>query len=104
VLFGADNEEEVEVRLNGHLLPLTLRDPAWKDPQIFSPNPQPASGGTGVYPVNPQQRLLRLEFAVAAESCRLGENQVTIRVLKRSKDASEAKVVLEKLEVHVRYG
>jgi hypothetical protein len=104
VLFGADNEEEVEVRLNGRLLSLTLRDPAWKDPQIFSPNPQPASGGTGVYTVNSQQRLLRLEFTVPTESFRLGENQVAIRVLKRPKDALEAKVVLEKLELHVQYG
>jgi hypothetical protein len=98
VLFAPDNDEEVEVRLNGHVLPLALRDPAWKDPQILSPDPQPASGGSGVYKVNPRQRLLRLEFAAGAESCRLGENRVAIRVLKRPNAASEANVVLEKLE------
>jgi hypothetical protein len=103
VLFGADDAEEVEVRLNGHVLPLTLRDPAWKDPQIFSPNPQPASGGTGIYKVNPRQRLLRLEFSVAAEFCRLGENQVDIRILERPQGTPEAKPALEKLEMHVRY-
>jgi len=103
VLFGADEGEEVEVRLNGQVLPLALRDPAWKDPQIFSPNPQPASGGSGVYKVNPRQRLLRLEFAVAPEFCRLGENQVDIRVLKRSQGTPEAEVALEKLEVDVHY-
>jgi hypothetical protein len=54
--------------------------------------------------VNSQQRLLRLEFTVPTESFRLGENQVAIRVLKRPKDALEAKVVLEKLELHVQYG
>jgi hypothetical protein len=104
VLFSADNDEEVEVYLNGRILPLSLRDPTWKDPQIFSPNPQPASGGSGAYQVNPRQRLLRLEFAVTAESCRPGENRVVIRVLKRSKGASDVMVVLEKLEMHVQYG
>ena len=51
-------------RSNGVSLPLLARDPDWKDAQIFSPRPQPASGGTGQYKVDPSQRLLRLDFAV----------------------------------------
>ena len=78
VLFGADDEEQLEVSLNGEALPLRLRDPAWKDPYIFSPRPQPASGG--VYSVDPLQRLLRLEYAVDPQLCRQGENQISLRV------------------------
>jgi hypothetical protein len=103
VLFGAEDDAQLDVRLSGHVLPLVLRDPAWKDPQIFSPRPQPASGGSGAYKVNPRQRLLRLEFAVNPELCRRGENQVDVRVVPRPGGTPDAKAVLEKLEAHVRY-
>ena len=38
-----------------------------------------ASGGSGVYRVNPRQRLLRLDFEVDPRRCRIGENLVNIR-------------------------
>jgi hypothetical protein len=103
VLFDANDAEVVQVNLNNHVIKLAVRDPDWKDAQIFSPNPQPDSGGSGVYPVNPRQRLLRLEFAVPAEFCRLGENQVAIRVLERPAADAKETVVLEKLELAVQY-
>lgn len=103
ILFGAEDDEQLQVHLNGHSLPLAVRDPAWKDPQIFSPRPQPPSGGSGLYRVNPQQRLLRLEFPVNPEQCRLGENAVDVRALPRPAGKPPAAVVLEKLELDVRY-
>lgn len=103
VLFGAEDSTEVQVRLNGQVLPLALRDPEWKDPQIFSPRPQPASGGNGQYQVDPQQRLLRLEFAVEPRPCRLGENQVEIQLPAPAAGRAPSQAVLEKLELHVRY-
>ncbi len=103
ILFGAEDSGEIDVRLNGHVLPLMLRDPRWKDPQIFSPQPQPASGGSGLYQVNPQQRLLRLEFTVEPGQCRQGENHLDIRLPARPAGQPETKVVLEKLELQVGY-
>ncbi len=102
VLFGAADDEQVETRLNGHPLTLTVRDPAWKDPQIFSPRPQPASGGNGIYRVNPRQRLLRLEFAVDPKHCRRGENQLDV-VVKKAEDCKPSKIAVEKVEIDVRY-
>lgn len=103
VLFHAADDQRVEVSLNGLPLPPLERDSQWKDPQIFSPQPQPASGGTGDYRVNPRQRLLRLDFAVAPGQCKLGENIATIRLAGPAPGPADAKVALEKLEVHVRY-
>ena len=104
VLFGAVDDEAIEIIFNGKSLPLVARDPEWKDPQIFSPKPQPASGGSGVYRVNPRQRLLRLDFDVDPQLCRVGENLVSIRVSNSIKEDVADEVVLEKLEVRIQYG
>jgi hypothetical protein len=101
ILFGASEGQELEVRLGGAALRPTARDPGWKDPQIFSPRPQPASGGSGNYKVNPRQKLLRLDFAVDPRHCRVGENPVELRLIEAAKRAGN--VVLEKLELHVEY-
>jgi len=102
ILFNATDDQPVQTELNGTLLPLLTRDPRWKDAQIFSPKPQPASGGSGVYPVDPRQRFLRLDFGVDPRKCRAGENLVRLSV-GRAKEAAAEEVVLEKLEIHVCY-
>jgi hypothetical protein len=102
VLFGAREGDEVAASLNGVALPLAMRDPAWQDPQILSPAPQPASGGSGRYAVDPAQKLLRLEFTVAPGLCRLGPNQVAVRLCDRAPYVA-TEVMLEKLEVHLAY-
>ncbi|MBN1346327.1 MAG: family 10 glycosylhydrolase [Phycisphaerae bacterium] len=101
VLFGASDGDEIEARLNGETLPVALRDPTWKDRLIFSPKPQPASGGADRIKVNPKQKLLRLEYRVDPRQCHLGENQVSLRLRKLSSGA--VSVAVEKLEVHVTY-
>ncbi len=101
ILFQARPDDEYEVRMGGTPLRQLVRDADWKDPQIFSPRPQPASGGSGNYKVNPAQKLLRLDFAIAPQTCRVGENRVDVRFSNQPTDARN--VVLEKLEVHVGY-
>ena len=102
VLFGARKGDRVEAALNGTALPLAEEDHAWKDAQIFSPAPQPASGGTGQYAVDPSQKLLRLDFAVSPELCRLGANRAEVSVRDRAPYVCD-EIALEKLEVHVTY-
>ena len=101
ILFGASADDQFEARLGGAALPSLARDTAWKDPQIFSPRPQPSSGGSGRYRVNPSQKLLRLDFEVDPRACRAGENRVDIRLVNPA--TTSRAVVLEKLEVHVDY-
>lgn len=103
VLFNAADDQGVGVSLNGAALSPLARDPQWKDPQIFSPRPQPASGGRGDYRVDPRQRLLRLDFAVAPGECRQGENVAAVRLLGPLPGTSDARAAVEKVEVHVRY-
>jgi hypothetical protein len=99
VWFQAREGDEFAVRLNG--LPLTLRhsDADWKDPQIFSPHPQPASGGKGGYKVDPRQRLSCLEYAVPADAWRQGANMVEITLAAGTAIGPQ----LEKLEGHLHY-
>ena len=103
VLFGAAQDEPLEVRLNGRALTMALCDPQWKDAQIFSPRPQPASGGSGRYRVNSAQKLLRLDYSVETGMCRVGLNEVELRLAARAGNPPGRGVVLEKLELHVDY-
>lgn len=108
VLFGAKEGDEIGVRFNGVGLLPSLKDYKWKDNQILSPNPQGNSGG-GMppdLPVDPKQKLLRLEFNVDPGLCRQGENQVEIYIINRvpyGHGSSIYNIVLEKLELHVDY-
>ncbi len=95
--------DKFEARLNGVPLTPALRDPDWKDPQIFSPKPQRTSGGSGIFEVDPEQKLLRLEFEVDPRLCKVGENRAEIRIVQRAPYRPGADIVLEKLEVHLRY-
>lgn len=101
ILFQARPDDEFEVRMGGTPLRQLVRDADWKDPQIFSPRPQPASGGSGNYRVNPAQKLLRLDFAIDPQVCKVGENRVDVRIAEKAGDSRN--VILEKLEVRVDY-
>jgi hypothetical protein len=101
ILFGASTDDQFEVRLGSTALQPSIRDRDWKDPQIFSPRPQPSSGGSGNYRLNPAQKLLRLDFAVDPQACRVGENRVDVRLVEQTPNSRDT--VLEKLELHVDY-
>ena len=102
VLFEANEGDTFNVQLNGVAIPLEIQDSQWKDPQIFSPNPQPISGGDGRYTINPEQKLLRLDFTVPSGLCHLGENQLSVCIVDRIPYVC-TDIVLEKLEIHVNY-
>jgi hypothetical protein len=100
VVFGARDSDEISAEFNGVPLTLARCDGEWKDRQIFSPKPQPASGGADGWKIDPNQKLLAMDYDVAPDLCMLGHNQVTLRLVTR--DASvHAKV--EKVELHLRY-
>jgi hypothetical protein len=103
IFFRAVAEDHFEIRLNGVLLPITLRDAEWKDGQIFSPAPQPPSGGKGEYKINPEQHLLRLECAVPRGAWQRGRNRCEIRVTRAAPPVDRPPVQVEKLEAHLRY-
>lgn len=98
IFFQADAKDVFELRMNGEPLTISSTDPDWKDAQIFSPKPQPASGGKGDYKINPSQRLLRIEAAVPDHAWKQGVNAVEIRVT-----SGTSSVQLEKLEAHLNY-
>ncbi len=100
VLFQARPEDRLEIALNGK--PLNQPTPqAWKDPQIFSPKPQPASGGNGNYKVDPNQKLLRIACEVQPSLLRRGDNQISIRVLNRPSYRIGEDIQVEKIELAV---
>lgn len=102
VWFQTQTGDEFVTRLNGVSLALKEGDAAWKDPQIFSPKPQPPSGGKGEYKANPQQRLSRLDHVVPAGVWRQGANEVEITVTSQAAEAALAPQ-LEKLEGLLHY-
>ena len=103
VLFQAEEQDSFTARMNGANLSLLTRDPEWKDAQIFSPKPQPTSGGKGEYRVDPQQKLVRLDFTVPADVWRQGANVAEISLSSRAAEAAKGGVQLEKFEAHLHY-
>ena len=101
ILFGARDGDEFVASLNGVGLEITVADFDWKDPQVFSPAPQRASGGAGRYEIDPDQKLLRLDFAVPHHLCHEGLNETAIGIARRIPYCCD-EIVLEKLELHVR--
>ncbi|MFA5205719.1 MAG: hypothetical protein WC708_15085 [Lentisphaeria bacterium] len=105
VLFGALRTDDIAAELNGHPLVVARRDFTWKDGQIFSPQPQPDSGmDMDAYPIDPQQRLLRLDLTVPAKVLRAGDNRVAIRVAGRGIYPVCQNIQLEKVEIQMRLG
>lgn len=102
LLFQAKETDTFAIHFNGRPLSISSVDPTWQDAQIFSPKPQPASGGKGIYRVNAEQRLLRLDAVVPSDTWKIGANEVTIR-LTTPDVAADRTVQLEKLEAHLRY-
>ena len=70
--------------------------------QIFSPKKQPHSGGKGIYKINPDQRLLRLEYSVSSGCWKAGRNIVSISMPGKPGSAASS-VKLEKVEAHLFY-
>jgi hypothetical protein len=103
VLFQAGEEDVFTIRLNDAVVSVTTRDPGWKDAQIFSPKPQPPSGGKGDYTIDSRQRLQRLDCAVPQEVWREGPNQFEIQLSNSGSPTPKSSVQLEKLEAHLRY-
>lgn len=101
VLFGASEGDVIETKLNGDALMLSESDFAWKDPQILSPQPQPASGS--ICPLNPEQKLLRLDFTADPEQFVVGGNRIEVRVLDRVPYLPGEDIQVEKVEAHVFY-
>ncbi|MCP4783282.1 MAG: family 10 glycosylhydrolase [Fuerstiella sp.] len=103
IIFGAKQDDAFDATLNGVVLKATIHERDWKDPQIFSPKPQPASGGKGAYRVNSSQKLLRVEFAVEPQACRVGGNHASIQLREPTHHSTARPPQLEKLELHVQY-
>jgi hypothetical protein len=101
VLFGAREGDQLTASLNGVALEATCTDFGWKDAQIFSPAPQPVSGGTGRYDVDPKQELLRVDLDVPVEACQHGVNDVCIAIRHRAPYCCRG-IVIEKVELHIR--
>jgi len=103
VLFGAREGDQIEVRFNGAALQPVLQDHDWKDRQIHTPNPQPNTCGLIIPEVDPNQKLLRMDYALPPGLCKPGENEVGVRILDRIPYNTGQDIHLEKVEVHVDY-
>lgn len=103
VLLGARDGDHLEFRFNDTALATSIDDYEWKDPQILSPAPQTATCSLVVRDIDPGQKLLRKEFPVPTVITRVGENQVSIRIVRRIPHDSRDFISVEKIEALVRY-
>ena len=103
VLFQHVESDEVAVHLNGTALKQDVVDAQWKDPRIFSPDPQPATVTPGALVRNPAaQKLTRLEFLVPTEILKRGDNSINISVDRTGPFPPSTHVKVEKVELHLK--
>ncbi len=103
VLFQHIESDEVTVQLNGTTLKPDLVDAQWKDPRIFSPDPQPSTVTPGALVRNlAAQKLTRMEFLVPTEILKRGENSIAISVNRKSSFPPSKSVKIEKVELHLK--
>jgi hypothetical protein len=91
----------VEVAWNGVPLVERRRDRDWRDGQLFSPEPQPVSGGHNFLRKAGKQELTMVEFAVAPRGMRVGDNTASLRVARRGPFRPTETIQVEKVELHV---
>ena len=77
--------------------------PPGKTLRSFPPSRSAFPGAAAIFEVDPEQKLLRLEWKIDPRLCRQGENHVEIRISQRAPYRPGAEIVLEKLEIHLRY-
>lgn len=103
VLFQHVETDEVTVHLNGTALKQDLVDAQWKDPRIFSPDPQPSTVNPGALIKNPATRkLTRIEFLVPADILKRGKNSIAISVDRKGPFPPSRPVKVEKVELHLK--
>jgi len=103
VLFQHVEGDEVAANLNGTALKQDVVDAQWKDPRIFSPDPQPATVTPGALVRNPAaQKLTRLEFLVPTEILKRGDNSINISVDRTGPFPPSTHVKVEKVELHLK--
>jgi len=91
------------VQLNGRALKQDVVDPQWKDPRIFSPDPQPTTVTPGALVRNlAAQKLTRLEFIVPSEVLKRGDNRIVLSVDRKGPFPPSKYVKLEKVELHLK--
>ncbi|MBO9605107.1 MAG: hypothetical protein J7639_04120 [Paenibacillaceae bacterium] len=103
VLYGASSGDRLEIAVNGVVVDIDGFDREWKDPQIFSPKPQPASGGNGLYTTDPEQRLCAAALSPSPGLFKPGVNRIDVRVAERGVYRPGQNIVLEKLELGIKY-
>jgi hypothetical protein len=103
VLFQHVESDEVALQLNGTVLKRDLVDAQWKDPRIFSPDPQPSTvSPVALVKSTATQKLTRLEFLVPAEILKLGDNSITISLNRKGPFPPSKYVKVEKVELHLQ--
>ena len=103
VLFPHVETGEVAAQLNGTALKQDLVDAKWKDPRIFSPDPQPGTVTPGTLNRKLDAQILtRIEFTVPAESLNRGDNSIAISVNRKGPFPASKSVKIEKVELHLK--
>lgn len=103
IFYGAAQGDSFEVKLNGIVIGQPQQDFQWKDPQLFCPRPQPDSGGSGHYKVDPNQKLMRLTFSPPPSQFATGRNNVEISIANRVPYPPCFNIRVEKIEILAKY-
>jgi hypothetical protein len=103
VCFNLLPTDRLAVTLNGKQLSAAVTDDQWKDPLIFSPNPQLNAWPAHVLKDTSKQQLTRIEFPVSVTDLKQGSNALSVRASQRGAFKPVSQIIqVEKVELHVK--
>jgi len=95
--------DEAAAQLNSIALKRSIVDAQWKDPRLFSPQPQPETVTPDALNKNlTAQKLTRIEFTVPIAALQRGENSLAISVRRTGPFPASKPVTVEKVELHLK--
>ena len=103
VVSNMQPDDSITAHLNGAELAQLKRDDSHKDPQIFTPEPQPPAGRATLAEPDPNQRLTLLRYAVDAAALTTGPNEISLQANRAGPYPIGADLKVEKVEIGAHF-
>ena len=96
-------DDAITAHLNAAELAPLARDDGYKDPQIFTPEPQPPAGRAQLAEPDPKQRLTLLRYEVDPAALTTGPNEISMQANRSGPYPIGADLKVEKVEIGAQF-
>lgn len=103
LVYNMQPADRVSAAFNGTEVVFAGRDDSYKDPQIFSPRPQPPAGVGRSVARDREQQLTLLQYRLNGDAIHAGINNIHLAIASRGSFSIGADLKVEKVELACRF-